>query len=129
MVLLIPQPAKMLENIPLQTVCGAALAILSAIAVKAPNVWRKIFLKQKGVLPDSLKCLMSPTTHSDFSRSNLILWLIKGSVDISVIGVPAQHADSAVRATRMSDYWHNDADKHDLPVKEREVIDIVDCDE
>ena len=72
---------------------------------------------------------MLPTNSSHLLRNTLILWLIKGSVDISVIGVPAQHADSAVRATRMSDYWHNDADKHDLPVKEREVIDIVDCDE
>lgn len=58
-----------LKNIPLQTcmnVCGAAVAILSAIAVKAPNLWRKIFLKRKGLLPISLKWLKSPTTHSNF---------------------------------------------------------------
>lgn len=46
-----------------------------------------------------------------------------------MIGVRAEHVDSAVRATRKSDYWHNDADKHDLPAKEREAIDIVDCDQ
>ena len=77
----------------------------------------KNFSQQEGVLPDSLKCLMSPTTHSDFSRSNLILWLIKGSVNISVIGVPAEHVDSAVRASRKSDHWHNDIDKRDVPIK------------
>ena len=120
------------KNIPLQTcmnVCGAAVAILSAIAVKAPNLWRKIFLKRKVVLPISLKWLMPPTTQSNFLRRTLISWIIKGAVDISVIGVPAEHVDSAVSASRKSDDWHNNADKRDVPVKERETKEIVDCDD
>ena len=39
-----------MKNIPLQTcmtVCGAAVAILSAIAAKEPNLWRKIFVTRK----------------------------------------------------------------------------------
>ena len=121
-----------LKNIPLQTcmnVCGAAVAILSAIAVEAPNLWSKVFLKRKGVLPASLKWLMSPTTHSDFLRSTLISWLIKGSVDISVIGVPAEHVNSAVRVARTSNERKNDADKREVEVKEHETIEIVDSDE
>ena len=65
-----------LKNIPLQTgknVCGAAVAILSVIAVKAPNMWSKIFLKRKGVLPDSPKMVAVAnyafrlfTKHFDF---------------------------------------------------------------
>lgn len=110
-----------LKIIPLQTcmnICGAAVAILSAIAVKAPNLWRKVFLKQKGVLPDSLKWLIPSTTHSDSLRRTLISWLIRGSVDISVIGVPAEHANSAVGATRKSDDWHNNADQRDMDCDE-----------
>ena len=62
-------------------VCGAPVAMLSAIAVKATNVWRKNFLKQKGVLPDSLKWLMLSTnsphffmTQFDFVAHNGISW-------------------------------------------------------
>ena len=71
-----------LKNIPLQTcmnVCRAAVAILSAIAVKAPNLWRKIFLKRKGVLPNSLKWSRSPTTHSDFFTTHFDFVAHKGS--------------------------------------------------
>ena len=37
-----------------------------------------------------------------FLTSALISWLIKGTVDISVIGVPAEHVDSAGRVARTS---------------------------
>ena len=69
---------RCLRNIPLQTcmnVCGAAVAILAAIPAKAPSLWKNVFLIQKGVLPDSLKWLLSPTVHSDFLRSTMISWL------------------------------------------------------
>ena len=70
------------KNIPLQTcmnVCGAAVAILSAIAIKAPNLRRKIFLKRKVVLPISLKWLMSPTTQSNFFTTHFDFVDHKGS--------------------------------------------------
>lgn len=69
---------RCLRNIPLQTcmnVCGTAVAILAAIPAKAPSLWKNVFLIQKGVLPDSLKWLLSPTVHSDFLLSTMISWL------------------------------------------------------
>ena len=123
---------RCLRNIPLQTcmnVCGAAVAILAAIAAKAPRLWKNVFLKRKGVLPDSLKWLMSPTVHSDFLRSTMISWLVTGSVDISFLGVPEGHVVHVKRNTRTSDGWSDGADKRYVHVKERETVEIVDSDD
>ena len=128
-----------LRNIPVQTcmsVCGVAVAILAAIAAKAPSLWKDVFLKRKGVLPDSLEWLMSPTGHSDFLRITLISWLITGSVDISVIGVPEDHIDHVQMATRGKDqgYVHveggktvemKDDEGSDVHVEERDAVEIV----
>ena len=132
-----------LRNIPVQTcmsVCGAAVAILAAIAAKAPSLWKDVFLKRKGVLPDSLEWLMSPTAHSDFSRITLISWLITGSVDISVIGVPEDHIDHVQMATRGKDqgYVHveggktvemKDDEGSDVHVEERDAVEMMESDD
>lgn len=121
-----------LRNIPFQTymdVCGAAVVILAAIAAKAPSLWKNVFLKRKAVVPDSLKWLMTPTVHSDFLRSTMILWLIVGSVDISMIGVSEEYVDHVVRAASKRDGWSDGADKRNRHFKKRETLEIVDSDD
>ena len=79
-----------LPNAPLQTlgnICGVVTVLLASISSLAPSKWKNWFLDKRKALPEHQKWLLSPIENSDYLRSVIISWFMKGNVDLSVIGI------------------------------------------
>ena len=78
------------KNIPTQTcsnVCGVAVIIIGGIASAAPELWKHVFMKRYRNLPNHLRWMLDLSAHSDFLRYTVISWLLKGFIDVSLIGI------------------------------------------
>ena len=78
------------KNIPLQTcsnVCGVGVIIIGGIISSAPELWENVFSKREDNLPRHFNWVINLSDNSDFLRITVISWLLKGSIDVSLIGI------------------------------------------
>eukprot|EP00794_Sanderia_malayensis_P013540 gene13540-14944_t len=77
-------------NFPFQTcgnICGIIVIVLAGIAVRAPDLWKNVFLSRSNMIPDELEWLLDPSTHSDRLRVAVISWLLQGRIDVHALGI------------------------------------------